>query len=59
MLQVVYNFADSLEGLNSLNYSLATMHPKIIYGSDKLQQSLSQLSLAPQAVLLVQPQDND
>ena len=40
-------------------YSLATMHPKVIYGSDKLQQSLKQLSLAPQAVLLVQPHDDD
>ncbi|KAL3159233.1 hypothetical protein ABBQ32_011205 [Trebouxia sp. C0010 RCD-2024] len=58
-LQVVYDFADSLEGLNSLKYSLATMHPKVVYGSDKLQQSLSELSLAPQAVLLVQPHDDD
>ena len=59
MLQVVYDFADSLEGLNSLKYSLATMHPKVIYGPDKLQQSLNQLSLAPQAVLLVQAHDDD
>lgn len=58
-MQVVYNFADSLEGLNSLKYSLATMHPKVIYGSDKLQQSLKQLTLAPQAVLLVQPHDDE
>lgn len=59
MLQVVYDFADSLEGLNSLKYSLATMHPKVIYGSDKLKQSLKQLGLAPQTVLLVQPHDDD
>ena len=58
-MQVVYDFADSLEGLNSLKYSLATMHPKAIYGSDKLQQTLNQLSLAPQTVLLVQPHDDD
>lgn len=59
VLQVVYDFSDSLEGLNSLKYSLATMHPKVMYGSDKLQQSLKQLGLAPQAVLLVQPHDDD
>lgn len=59
VLQVIYDFVDSLEGLTSLKYSLATTFPKVIYGSDQLQLSLSQLNLAPQAAMLVQPQDND
>ena len=40
-VQVVYDFADCLEGLNSLKYSLATMHPKVIYGSDSCNNRFS------------------
>lgn len=58
-LQVVYDFVDSLEQLTSMTYSLATTFPKVIYGSDKLQQTISQLNLVPQAVMLVQPHDDD
>ena len=58
-MQVIYDFVDSLEGLTSLKYSLATTYPKVIYGAEKLQQSLSQLNLAPQAAMLVQPHDDD
>lgn len=58
-MQVIYDFVDSLEGLTSLKYSLATTYPKVIYGAGKLQQSLSQLNLAPQAAMLVQPHDDD
>ena len=56
---MVYDFVDSLEGLTSMKYSLATTFPKIIYGAEKLQQSLSQLNLAPQAAMLLQPHDDD
>lgn len=59
LAQVIYDFVDSLEGLTSLNYSLATTFPKVIYGPEKLQQSLSQLNLAPQAAMLVQPLDDN
>ncbi len=59
MLQIVYDFVDSLEGLTSMKYSLATTFPKVIYGPEKLQQSVSQLNLAPQAAMLVQPHDDD
>ena len=57
--QVVYDFVDSLEQLTSMTYSLATTFPKVIYGPDKLQQTISQLNLAPQAAMLVQPHDDD
>ena len=59
VLQVVYDFVDSLEGLRSMNYSLATTFPKVIYGHEKLQQTISQLNLVPQAAMLVQPHDDD
>jgi hypothetical protein len=59
LLQVVYDFVDSLEQLTSMTYSLATTFPKVIYGPDKLQQTISQLNLAPQAAMLVQPHDDD
>lgn len=58
-LQAVYDFVDSLEGLQSLSYSLATTFPKVIYSSDKLQQTIQQLGLAPQAAMLVQNHDDD
>ena len=59
LLQVVYDFVDSLEQLTSMTYSLATTFPKVIYGPEKLQQTISQLNLAPQAAMLVQPHDDD
>lgn len=59
LLQVVYDFVDSLEQLTSMTYSLATTFPKVIYGPDKLQQTISQLNLEPQAAMLVQPHDDD
>ena len=57
--QEVFDFVDSLEELTSLKYSLATTFPKVTYGPEKSQQSLSQLDLAPQAAMLVQPHDDD
>ena len=42
-----------------MNYSLATTFPKVIYGPETLQQTISQLNLAPQAAMLVQPHDED
>ena len=57
--QAVYDFVDTLEEVGCLRYSLASSFPRIVFsGADKLPQSLEQLGLAPQALLLLQPEDD-
>ena len=53
-LQDVHDFVDSLDALTSLNYSLASTHPRKVYDSSCLQQTLTELGLTPSAMLLVQ-----
>ncbi|KAI7840654.1 hypothetical protein COHA_005675 [Chlorella ohadii] len=57
-LQAVYDWVDSLEAVTALNYSLATTFPRRVYGPDTREQSLQELGLAPQAVLLMQSEDD-
>jgi FAS-associated factor 2 len=57
-LQAVYDFVDSLEAVAALRYSLATTFPRRVYGQGCLAQSLQELDLTPQAVLLMQPEDD-
>ncbi len=56
-LQAVHDFVDSLDALTSLNYSLASTHPRKVYDSSCLQQTLTELGLTPSAMLLVQYAD--
>lgn len=58
-LQRVFDFVESLEQHSALRYVLATSFPKTILGGSALTKSLRELGLEPQAVLLVQPQDDD
>ena len=58
-LQLVFDFVDSLEQHSALRYVLATSFPKTILGGAALERSLADLGLAPQAMLLVQPLDDD
>jgi FAS-associated factor 2 len=59
-LQIVQDWVDGLESHEHLKYSLATTYPRRVYtGSEIMGQSLEELDLAPQAVLLVQPEDED
>jgi FAS-associated factor 2 len=58
-LQRVYDFVDSLEEHSALRYVLATSFPKTILGGAALEKSLSDLGLGTQAMLLVQPLDDD
>lgn len=57
-MQVVYDWVDSLEAVTALNYSLASTFPRRVYGPDTRQQSLKELGLEPQAVLLMQSEDD-
>ncbi|EFN56883.1 hypothetical protein CHLNCDRAFT_144534 [Chlorella variabilis] len=58
-LQAVYDFVDSIEAVNALQYSLATTFPRRAYRrEDSAGKSLLELELAPQAVLLMQPEDD-
>ena len=56
-LQDVHDFVDSLDALTSLNYSLASTHPRKVYDSSCLKQTLAELGLTPSAMLLVQYTD--
>jgi FAS-associated factor 2 len=59
-LQIVQDWVDGLESHEHLKYSLATTYPRRVYtGRVDMVQSLKELELMPQAVLLVQPQEDD
>ncbi|CAM8902506.1 unnamed protein product [Rhodiola kirilowii] len=53
-IQTVYNFVDTLDCLNSENYSLVSNFPRVVYGQDKLTMSLKKAGLHPQASLFVE-----
>ena len=55
--QRVWNWVASLEDFKAERFSLATSFPRRVYAGPLLAQSLEELGLAPQAVLLVQPED--
>ena len=54
-LQVVYDFADSLEENECVQYALVVTYPRQELGGEKLQMTLKECGLAPQAALFVQP----
>jgi FAS-associated factor 2 len=59
-LQIVQDWVDGLESHEHLKYSLAMTYPrKVFVGIETMMQSLEELDLTPQAVLLVQPEDED
>uniref|UniRef100_A0A7N0UTA4 UBX domain-containing protein n=1 Tax=Kalanchoe fedtschenkoi TaxID=63787 RepID=A0A7N0UTA4_KALFE len=53
-IQSLYDFVDTLDCLNSENYSLVSNFPRIVYGQDKLTLSLKEAGLHPQASLFVE-----
>jgi hypothetical protein len=58
-LQVLYDWVDSLEGFDSLNYSLVCAFPKRVFSKDSAGQSLEAAGLVPQGALFVQVHDED
>ena len=59
-LQVLRDWVDVLESHEHLVYSLATTYPRRVFsGEETMRKSLEELGLAPQAVVLVQPEDED
>lgn len=56
----MFDFLDQAEGQPHLRYSLATMYPtRVFRGADDLAASLADLGLAPQAALLLQPEEEE
>uniref|UniRef100_A0A383V860 UBX domain-containing protein n=1 Tax=Tetradesmus obliquus TaxID=3088 RepID=A0A383V860_TETOB len=53
-VQVLYDWVDSLEGFDSLSYSLVSAFPKRVFGGDSRGQSLEAAGLVPQGALFVQ-----
>uniref|UniRef100_A0A7N0UHZ8 UBX domain-containing protein n=1 Tax=Kalanchoe fedtschenkoi TaxID=63787 RepID=A0A7N0UHZ8_KALFE len=53
-IQTLYDFVDTLDCLNSENYSLVSNFPRVVFGKDKLTLSLKEAGLHPQASLFVE-----
>jgi hypothetical protein len=59
VLQDVYDWVDSLEAVTALRYSLATSYPRRVFkDAESMGSTLADVGLAPQAVLLLQPEDS-
>lgn len=58
-VQVLYDWVDSLEGFDSLSYSLVSAFPKRVFGGDSRGQSLEAAGLVPQGALFVLVHDDD
>ncbi|KAK9853902.1 hypothetical protein WJX84_002215 [Apatococcus fuscideae] len=56
-LQAVFDFVESLDQLDSWQYSLVSTYPRLTLSQTSAQQALSQLQLVPQATLFVQSED--
>ena len=57
-MQKAYDFVDTLEGLSTLRYSLASSYPRRVFNGEMMRQSFQDLGLTPQALLFVQPDDD-
>eukprot|EP00252_Welwitschia_mirabilis_P025066 TRINITY_DN7693_c0_g2_i1.p1 TRINITY_DN7693_c0_g2~~TRINITY_DN7693_c0_g2_i1.p1 ORF type:complete len:495 (+),score=96.03 TRINITY_DN7693_c0_g2_i1:330-1814(+) len=53
----VYDYVDSLNCLQTENYSLVSNFPRVVYGPEKHSLSLKEAGLHPQASLYVQVED--
>lgn len=59
-LQAVFDFADAQEDNAAAAYSLASNFPRRVFSAGEHgAATLSELGLAPQALLFVQPADDD
>ncbi|KAJ1403999.1 UBX domain [Sesbania bispinosa] len=53
-IQTLYDYVDSLDCLEAESYSLVSNFPRVVYGLEKLTQSLKEAGLHPQASLFVE-----
>ncbi|XP_057967025.1 plant UBX domain-containing protein 10 [Malania oleifera] len=53
-IQCLYDYVDSLDCLEVESYSLVSNFPRVVYGPEKLSQSLKEAGLHPQASLFVE-----
>jgi FAS-associated factor 2 len=53
-IQSLYDYVDSLGLLEAESYSLVSNFPRVVYGQEKLTQSLKEAGLHPQASLFVE-----
>eukprot|EP01023_Acetabularia_acetabulum_P030112 TRINITY_DN2835_c0_g1_i6.p1 TRINITY_DN2835_c0_g1~~TRINITY_DN2835_c0_g1_i6.p1 ORF type:complete len:273 (-),score=52.00 TRINITY_DN2835_c0_g1_i6:259-1077(-) len=58
-VSVVYDFVCSLEALKCWKFSLASSYPRKVYGPETHSLNLQDAGLSPQAVLFVQPEDEE
>jgi hypothetical protein len=56
-LQKAYDFVDSLDSLDIVNYCLASSYPRRVLSGSMLRQSFQDLELTPQAMLFVQSEE--
>eukprot|EP00775_Hariotina_reticulata_P005536 gene5536-5772_t len=57
-VQVLYDWVDSLEGFDCLNYSLVSAFPKKVFDEDSKSITLDEAGLVPQGALFVQVHDD-
>lgn len=59
IVQVLYDWVDSIEGFDCLRYSLVCAFPKKVFQKSDGEQSLEAAGLVPQGVLFVQVHDDE
>jgi FAS-associated factor 2 len=57
--QVLYDWVDSLEGFDSLKYSLVSAFPKKVFQRSEAAETLESAGLVPQGALFVQVHDDE
>ena len=58
VMQSVADWVASMEEGPVGNFSLASSYPRKVFRGETLQQSLTQLGLVPQAVLVIHAEDD-
>lgn len=59
MVQVLYDWVDSLEGFDSMHYSLVCAFPKQVFKRSDAAETLEGAGLVPQGALFVQVHDDE
>ena len=57
-MQVLYEYVDSLQTFEAGNYYLVSNLPRVVYGPDKLDLTLNEAGLHPNASLFVEVDDS-
>ena len=57
-MQTVVDWVSSMEEGPTNKFSLASTYPRRVFRGEALQESLTQLSLAPQAALIIHAEED-